>query len=118
MVNNLNVTNESTIKFRSCLHLHISCHWSISIPPENVRNQSFYYVFRGYTKGDYNRGHKITKRSKILMWGQFLTSKTVADTYYEKRFRVASRVADRLKPKDLRKLGNIGKISRMSGGIT
>ena len=24
-------------------------------------------VFRGHTKGDYNRGHKITKRSKILM---------------------------------------------------
>ena len=47
MVNNLNVTNESTIKFRSCLHLHISCHWSISIPPENVRNQSFQGAYKG-----------------------------------------------------------------------
>ena len=31
-------------------HFSISCHWSLSIPSENTRNQRFSDVFRGYKK--------------------------------------------------------------------
>ena len=54
------------------------------------------------------------KHLKILVQVPFATSKVVLDIQYKKHcIRVASRVAERRKIQDLRKLGNIGSITKM-----
>ena len=54
----------------------------------------------------------------ILVQIRFITSKTKLDIQQSKLgIRVASRAAERLKTQDLRKLGNIRKISNLSGYI-
>ena len=57
------------------------------------------------------------KHLDILVQVPFATSKVVLDIWYKKHcIRVALRVAKRLKAYDLRKLGNIGNITKMVGG--
>ena len=62
--------------------------------------------------GYYNPGHNILKLYNTLVQIRFTTSKTKLDIQYKKLgIRVASRVTERLKTQDLRKLGNIRKMS-------
>ena len=55
------------------------------------------------------------KHLKILVQVPFATSKVVIDIQYKKHcIRVASHVVERLKTQDIRKLGNIGNITKMA----
>ena len=66
----------------------------------------------------YNPGHNIFELQNVLLEIQFTTSKTKLDIQYSKLgIRVASRVAEGLNIQDLRKLGNIRKISNLGGHI-
>ena len=65
-----------------------------------------------------NPGHNILELYNILVKIRFTSSKTKLDIQYSKLgTRVTSRVAERLKTQDLRKLGNIRKISSLGGHI-
>ena len=69
-------------------------------------------------QGSYNPGHNVLELYNILVQIRFTTSKRKLDIQYSKLgIRVASRVAERLKTQDLRKLGNIRKISNLGGHI-
>ena len=64
----------------------------------------------------HNPGHNILALFNNLADILIPTSKTILDIQYSKRgIRVASRVAKRLKTQDLRKLGNIRKMSNLGG---
>ena len=72
----------------------------------------------GYIPKFYNPGHNILELYSILVQIRFPTSKTKLDIQYSKLgIRVTSRVAKQLKTQDLRKLGNIRKISNLGGHI-
>ena len=60
----------------------------------------------------YNPGHNISELYNILVRVRFTTSKTKRDIQYSK---LIIRVAERLKTLNLRKLGNIRKISSLGG---
>ena len=63
-----------------------------------------------------NPGHNILELYSILVQIRFPTSKRKLDIQYSKLgIRVASRIAERLRTQDLRKLGNIRKISTLGG---
>ena len=65
-----------------------------------------------------NQFHNILRLFDVLANFVFTTSETVGHYYLETQFvRVASRVAERLKTQDLRKLGNIRKLSKLHGMI-
>ena len=82
-------------------------------------NQHFFQIYesslklqRAKTKFSGNPDHNILELYNILVQVRFNTSKTELDIQYSKLGkRVGSRVAERLKTQDLRKLGNIRKIS-------
>ena len=62
----------------------------------------------------YNFGQNICRLFHFLARFLFTTSDTELDYYHNKTsVRVASRVPERLKPSDLRKLGNFKKIPQM-----
>ena len=64
----------------------------------------------------YDPGHNILELFNNLAQVRIATSKTILDIYHSKpATRVASRVAEWLKAKDLRKLGNIWKMSNLGG---
>ena len=66
----------------------------------------------------YNLGHNILELYNVLVQIRLTTSKTKRDIYYSKHStRVASRVAERFKTYDLRKLGNIWKTSNLQRDI-
>ena len=59
-------------------------------------------------------GQNICRLSHFLAQFVFITSETELDYYHHRvNVRVASRVAERLKSWDLRKLGNFRKIAEM-----
>ena len=65
---------------------------------------------------DCNPGHNIWALFNNLAQVGIATSKTMLDIQYNKLgTRVASRVAERLKTQDLRKLRNIRKMSNLGG---
>ena len=69
-------------------------------------------------KAIYNPGHNTLKLYNILVQIRFTTSNMKLDIYYSKlSIRVSSRVAERLKTYDPRKLGNIRKISNLGRHI-
>ena len=69
-------------------------------------------------KAIYNPGHNTLKLYNILVQIRFTTSNMKLDIYYSKLgIRVSSRVAERLKTYDPRKLGNIRKISNLGRHI-
>ena len=62
----------------------------------------------------YNLGHNILELYDVLVQVQSATSKATHDVYYNKLgIRNNPRVTERLKTLDLRKLGNIRKISNL-----
>ena len=63
---------------------------------------------------NYNSGHNILELYNILVPIRFATSKRKLDILYSK---LGIRVAERSKTYDLRKLGNIRKISNLGGYI-
>ena len=66
----------------------------------------------------YNPGHNILELYNILALIRYTTSKRKLDIQHSKLgVRVASRDAEQLKTQDLRKLGNIRKISNLVGHI-
>ena len=66
----------------------------------------------------YNPGHNILKLYNILVQIRFTTSKRKLYIQHTKLgTRVASRVAERLRTQDLRKLENIRKISNLGGRL-
>ena len=67
----------------------------------------------------YNRFHKILKLFDVLPNFPFTTSETMRDYYLQTWYiRVASRIAERLTTWDLRKLGNVRKVSKLHRMIT
>ena len=59
----------------------------------------------------YIPGHNILELHILLLQVRLTTSKTKFDIWYHKiGIRIASRVAERFKTYDLRKIGNVGKI--------
>ena len=60
----------------------------------------------------YDPGHNILELFNNLAQVRIATSKTILDIYHSK---LATRVAEWLKAKDLRKLGNIWKMSNLGG---
>ena len=59
----------------------------------------------------YNPGNNTLELYNILVQIRFITSEKKLDIYYSKLcIRVATRVAERLKTYDLRKLENVRKI--------
>ena len=67
---------------------------------------------------NYNPGHNILELYNILVQIRFTTSKKKLDIYYSKLgMRVASRITERLKTYELRKFGNIRKMSNLNGRI-
>ena len=80
-------------------------------------NQHFFEIYesslklqRSKTKFSGNPDHNILELYNILVQVRFNTSKTELDIQYSKLGkRVGSRVAERFKTQDLRKLGNIRK---------
>ena len=70
--------------------------------------------FYGVPFYNYNLGHNILELYNNLVQASFTTSKTNLDMWYKYNklsILVASRVGKRFKTKDLRKLGNIRKVS-------
>ena len=68
--------------------------------------------------GIHNPGHNILEFYNNVVQIRFTTSKIKLDTQCSKlSIRVASRVAERLKNQNLRKLGNVRKISNLGGHI-
>ena len=62
----------------------------------------------------YNQFHNILRIFDVLPNFSFTTSETMCDYYLQTWYiRVASRVAEQLKTWDLRKLGNIRKLSKL-----
>ena len=83
-------------------------------------SDGIYTIFftRTSTIRPYNPGHNILDFYSILVQIQFITTKTKLGIQYSKfGIQGASRVAERLKIQDLRKLGNIRKISNLGGDI-
>ena len=67
---------------------------------------------------NYNLVHNILELYNVLVQIRLIASKTKCDIYYSKLgVRVVSKVAERLKTQDLRKLGNIKKVSNLRGNI-
>ena len=65
-----------------------------------------------------NLGHNILELLSILSKFPLTTSKVVLDIYHDKHgIPISQRVAKRFKTKDLIKLGDITKISKLGGGI-
>ena len=66
----------------------------------------------------YIPGHNILELHILLLQVRLATSKTKFDIWYHKiGIRIASRVAERCKTYDLRKIGNVGKILSLVGDI-
>ena len=66
----------------------------------------------------HNQFHNILRLLDVLPNFLFTTSETMGHYYLETQYvRVASQVAERLKTEDLRKLGNIRKLSKLHGMI-
>ena len=62
----------------------------------------------------YNQLHNILRLSNVLQNFPFTASEMMGDYYLQTWYiRAASRVAERLKSYDLRKLGNIRKVSKL-----
>ena len=62
----------------------------------------------------YNHFHNVLRLFDVLPNFPFTTSETTDDYYLQTWYiRVASQVAKRLKTLDLRKLGNIRKVSKL-----
>ena len=71
-----------------------------------------------YSNSSHSLVYSISIAYNILVRVRFTTSKTKLNIQYSKLgLRVASRVAERLKTYDLRKLENIRKISKLGGRI-
>ena len=80
--------------------------------------QSLLEAQRTTEKFSDNPGHNILELYNVLVQIRVATSKMKIDIWYNKLgTRVASRVTKQLKTQDLRKLGNIGKISNLGRGI-
>ena len=76
------------------------------------------YIKKSVTKFIYNPGHNILELYNVLVQIQLTTSKTKRDIQYIKLgIRAPSGVAERLKTQDLRKYGNISKISNAGEDI-
>ena len=77
---------------------------------QNKRNENKVLIL----SSTYNHFHNILRLFDALPNFRFTTSETVDDYYLCTWYiRVASRVAERLKTYDLRKLGNIRKVSKL-----
>ena len=86
---------------------------STNLLRENVLNTAFKCIFRFC-----NPRQNILELYSVLVHVRFATSKAKLDIWNNKLgTRVASRVAERLKTEDIRKLGNIRKISILGGDI-
>ena len=69
-------------------------------------------------KMNYNPGHNILELYNVLVQIRFTTSERKLEVQYSKLvIRVASRVAERPKTYDFRKLGNVRKTSNLGGHI-
>ena len=72
------------------------------------------YITKEQEKISYNHFHNILKLFKVLPNFPFTTSETMRDYYLQTWYiGVATQVAVRLKTLDLRKLGNIRKVSKL-----
>ena len=62
----------------------------------------------------YNHFRNILRLFDVLPNFPFITSQTMCDYYLQTWYiRITSRVTERLKAKDLRKLGNTRKVSKL-----
>ena len=78
--------------------------------------KNVYCVYAYGINMNYNLGQNIWRVSHFLVQVFFTTSETELDYYHQKvSVRVASRIAERLKTQDLRKLGNLKKIPEILG---
>ena len=73
------------------------------------------YLFTfGKTVFIYKHFHNILRLFDVLSNFRFSTSKTMCDYYLQTLYiRVASQVAERLSRSEIRKLGNISKVSKL-----
>ena len=77
------------------------------------------FMSQQVSRNFYNPGHNILALFNNLAQVRITTSKTILDIKYNKvGTRVASRVAERLKTYNLRKLGSIRKMSNLGGDTT
>ena len=75
--------------------------------------QYYFKASQCFTDKNYNQFHNILRLFDVLPNFPFITSETIGDYYlWTCYIRDASRVAERLKTYDLRKLGNIRKVSK------
>ena len=78
--------------------------------------KNVYCVYAYGINMNYNLGQNIWRVFHFLVQVFFTTSETELDYYHQKvSVRVASRIAERLKTQDLRKLGNLRKIPEILG---
>ena len=78
------------------------------------RKQYFLIYFPYSVDWNYNHLHSILRLFDVLSNFPFATSETMRDDCLETwHIRVTSRVAERLKTEDLRKLENIRKVSKL-----
>ena len=78
-----------------------------------IKKSQMISLFRKNNK-IYNHGHNIFRIFDVLPNFPFTTSEMMRDCYLQTRnIRVASRVAERLKTLNLKKLGNIRKVSKL-----
>ena len=73
----------------------------------------FAMISKKKKKYSYNQFHNILRLFDVLPNFSFTTSETIDDYYMVYTRRAASRVAERLKTQDLRKLGKIRKVSKL-----